>query len=95
LLKRWIEKLAVTTAPGLANHARYPAVNWFSFFQLRDFLAPLGFVECLDRFDVLARQPLSPAKRLVTRLATCTGAARVAAQVLTNGSTVWALKRGT
>ena len=91
-LKRRFEKLAVTTRPALANHTRYPAVNWFSFFQLRAYLAPLGFPECLDRFDMLARQPLSPAKRLVTRLATCSDVARVAAHVFTNGSTVWALK---
>ena len=93
-LKRRIEKLAVTTRPGLANHTRYPAVNWFSFFQLRAYLAPLGFPECLDRFDMLARQPMSPAKRLVTRVATCSDAIRVAAHVFTNGSTVWALKAG-
>jgi 2-polyprenyl-3-methyl-5-hydroxy-6-metoxy-1,4-benzoquinol methylase len=92
--KRRIEKLAVTTRPALANHARYPAVNWFSFFQLRAYLAPLGFVEFLDRFDMLARQPLSPPKRLVARLATCTEVTRFAAQVFTNGSTVWALKAG-
>ena len=51
-LKRYCERLAVTTRPAIANHATYPAVNWFSFYQLRDFLAPLGF-ECLDRFDLI------------------------------------------
>jgi len=51
-LKRHCERLAVTTRPALANYAKYPAVHWFSFYQLRDFLAPLGF-RCLDRFDLI------------------------------------------
>jgi 2-polyprenyl-3-methyl-5-hydroxy-6-metoxy-1,4-benzoquinol methylase len=90
-LKRYVEKLTVTTRPQLANYTRYPAVNWFSFFQLRDYLAPLGF-ECLDRFDMLARQPLSSAQRLVMRLVRFTNITRLAAQIVTNGTTVWALK---
>ena len=33
-LKRRYERLAVTTRPELVNHARYPAVHWFSFYGL-------------------------------------------------------------
>ena len=51
-LKRYCERLAVTTRPAIANYAKYPAVNWFSFYRLRDFLEPLGF-HCLDRFDLI------------------------------------------
>ncbi len=51
-LKRYCERLAVTTRPALASYATYPAVNWFSFYGLRDFLEALGF-RCLDRFDLL------------------------------------------
>jgi len=51
-LKRRYERLAVTTRPELVNHARYPAVHWFSFYGLRGHLARLGF-ECLDRFDMV------------------------------------------
>jgi 2-polyprenyl-6-hydroxyphenyl methylase/3-demethylubiquinone-9 3-methyltransferase len=51
-LKRYCERLAVTTRPAIANYAKYPAVNWFSFYGLRDFLEPLGF-RCLDRFDLI------------------------------------------
>jgi len=50
-LKRYCEHLAVTTHPAIANHAKYPAVNWFSFYGLRNFLEPLGF-HSLDRFDL-------------------------------------------
>lgn len=51
-LKRYCERLAVTTHPAIANYAKYPAVNWFSFYGLRDYLEPLGF-HCFDRFDLI------------------------------------------
>lgn len=51
-LKRHYERLAVTTRPELANYAAYPAVNWFTYFQLRDFLARFG-MESEDRFDLM------------------------------------------
>ena len=49
-VKRYCEKLAKTTRPQLANYAKYPAENWFTFYRLRDFLELKGF-ESLDRFD--------------------------------------------
>ena len=49
-LKRHFEKLSKTTRPELANFATYPAVNWFSFFQLRAVLMRKGF-RCLDKFQ--------------------------------------------
>jgi 2-polyprenyl-3-methyl-5-hydroxy-6-metoxy-1,4-benzoquinol methylase len=52
MLKRYCERLAVTTRPAIANYAKYPAVNWFSFYGLRDYLKPLGF-RCLDRFHLI------------------------------------------
>jgi 2-polyprenyl-3-methyl-5-hydroxy-6-metoxy-1,4-benzoquinol methylase len=51
-LKRYCEKLAVTTRPDLANYAKYPAVNWFSFYGLRADLAKRG-LKSMDRFDVM------------------------------------------
>jgi 2-polyprenyl-6-hydroxyphenyl methylase/3-demethylubiquinone-9 3-methyltransferase len=51
-LKRYCERLAMTTRPALAGYAKYPAVHWFSFYSLRAFLKPLGF-RCLDRFDLV------------------------------------------
>jgi 2-polyprenyl-3-methyl-5-hydroxy-6-metoxy-1,4-benzoquinol methylase len=50
-IKHHVEHLATTTRPELANYAKYPAVNWFSFYSLRRFLAARGFY-CLDRFDI-------------------------------------------
>lgn len=51
-LKRWLEELARTSRPHLANYARYPAVNWFSFFSLREGLETYG-LHCYDRFDAM------------------------------------------
>lgn len=51
-LKRYFERLAVTTRPQLVNYAKYPAVNWFSFYDLRAELAERG-LDSLDRFDVI------------------------------------------
>ena len=41
-IKKWCEHKAVTTHPEWANHARYPAVNWFTYYELRDWLAMRG-----------------------------------------------------
>ncbi|WP_338018746.1 class I SAM-dependent methyltransferase [Ectothiorhodospira variabilis] len=53
-LKRRYEHLAVTTRPEIANYATYPAVNWFTYYQLRDYLKGLN-MECSDRFDNMKR----------------------------------------
>ena len=65
-LKRYCERLAVTTRPGIANHAKYPAVHWFSFYSLQKYLEPLGF-SCLDRFDLID----AATKPLLARLVVC------------------------
>lgn len=49
-VKRKFENMAITTHPGLTNYATYPAVNWFSFYSLRNALAAHAFV-CMDKFD--------------------------------------------
>jgi 2-polyprenyl-6-hydroxyphenyl methylase/3-demethylubiquinone-9 3-methyltransferase len=65
-LKRRCERLATSTRPEIANYARYPAVNWFSYYGLRRFLRPLGF-RCLDRFDLMDATSKSPMQRVVIR----------------------------
>lgn len=50
-IKRYYERIATSKRPELVNHAKFPAVNWFSYFSLRKALRALGF-ETLDRFDV-------------------------------------------
>jgi 2-polyprenyl-6-hydroxyphenyl methylase/3-demethylubiquinone-9 3-methyltransferase len=66
-LKRHYERLAVTTRPELANHATYPAVNWFSYGDLSAHLANLGF-DCLDRFQTTPPQSGALRRALVGAL---------------------------
>lgn len=51
-LKRHFERLAVTSRPDLVNFATYPAVNWFTPYQLRRHLGALGFC-AWDHFDCI------------------------------------------
>ena len=89
--KRYCERLAVTTRPSIANYAKYPAVNWFTFYGLRDYLAPLGF-DCLDRFDMInldnVRAPLQP----LVKMARAIGPARLFGHVMTAGTVLFAVK---
>ncbi len=66
-VKRHFEALAKTSRPELANYAKYPAVNWFSFYALRDSLASGGF-RCLDRFDLLEMKHKGGAAKLAVGL---------------------------
>jgi ubiquinone/menaquinone biosynthesis C-methylase UbiE len=50
--KRYFERRAVTDWPAVANFAKYPAVNWFSFYQLRRWFQARDF-HASDRFDVM------------------------------------------
>ena len=61
-LKRWCERKAVTTHRHWVEHARYPAVNWFTYFSLSRWLRVRGF-RTFDRFDMLSRRPLSTSAR--------------------------------
>jgi SAM-dependent methyltransferase len=63
-LKYRYERLAVTSRPELVNHAKYPAVHWFTYFGLRGYLVPLGF-RCMDRFDVMDRHGKGLRSRVV------------------------------
>lgn len=51
-LKRRYERLSVTTRPELANYAKYPAVNWFTPYQLKRELKQRD-MQAFDRFDVM------------------------------------------
>ncbi len=62
-LKRYFERRALTDWPAVANFAKYPAVNWFTFFQLRDYLRAKGF-ESWDRFDMTQMEGKSPMQRV-------------------------------
>jgi 2-polyprenyl-6-hydroxyphenyl methylase/3-demethylubiquinone-9 3-methyltransferase len=92
-LKRYYERLAVTTRPELVQFAKYPAVNWFSFYSLRTVLASKG-LQCMDRFDImdLAKKNVL-AKSLVSSIR-AVPILRWFAHVASPATTVLALKRG-
>jgi len=81
-VKRYIERRAVTDWPEVANYARYPAVHWFSFYELRSFLGVRGF-RSLDRFDVMRSCNKSAPARAVLGLLRRAAPLRFVAHVLT------------
>jgi len=90
-VKRYFERRAVTDKPALANFAKYPAVNWFSFYGLRRHLAPRGF-ECLDRFDAIDESRLSTTARAVLGAVKAIAPLRFVAHVLTPYTLLIAVK---
>lgn len=91
-LKRHYERLSLSTRPEIANHAKYPAVNWFTFYSLRSYLAPKGF-ESLDRFDMVDTSGKGPLPSLLVNIARSLPPLRWLGHVLTEGTTIFALKR--
>jgi 2-polyprenyl-3-methyl-5-hydroxy-6-metoxy-1,4-benzoquinol methylase len=90
-IKRHFERLAETTHPHLANFAKYPAVNWFSFYSLRRVLASKGF-RSFDQFDVKDLSSARPLVKWAARLIRWNPVIRLLAHVATNGSIVIAIK---
>lgn len=90
-LKRRYERLAVSTRPEIANHAKYPAVNWFSFYSLAAYLEKRGF-HCLDRFDLIDTETIGTLPKLAVSLVRSMPPLRFAGQVLTPHTVLFAIK---
>ena len=91
-LKRHFEKLAVTSRPELANHARYPAVHWFTFGQLRRYLGARK-IDCLDRFDVIETKGRSLSVRAAVWALQNLAPLRLLGHLATPGTMVIGFKR--
>lgn len=91
-IKRYVERLSVTTRPDLANFARYPAVNWFSYFQLRRWLAARG-VHSRDRFDMIDAGRESVVRRWLIAAIQTLAPLRWVAHLCTEGTTLFGIKR--
>ncbi len=91
-LKRHYEKLAITTRPALANFAKYPAVNWFSYYGLRSELRLLGF-DSLDRFDIIDLSDREASTRFVVFCVRRSCLIRWLAHVAQPATTVFAVKK--
>ena len=90
-IKRKYERLAVTTRPGIANYCQYPAVNWFSFYSLANYLKKRGFY-CMDRFDLIDCNNKDLPRKIVLTLIRSIPPLRLVGHILTSNSTVFAIK---
>jgi len=91
-LKRHFERLAATTRPDLANYAKFPAVNWFSYFSLRAALARRG-LRAIDRFEATSmRQDLDATKRLALAVLRILPPVRFLAHIVSRGTRVIGIK---
>lgn len=90
-LKHYFERLALTTRPEIANYARYPAVNWFTFYGLRALLARDGF-HCQDRFDLIHFREKSMLARLIVSVVRAVPILRWFGHVCTTGTIILAIK---
>ena len=90
-LKRYYEKLSVTDRPELVCHAEYPAVNWFSFFELQKKLKEKGYIS-FDRFDVMETAGKGFLMKIILTVIRKIIPVRFMAHVFTPYTTVYAIK---
>jgi 2-polyprenyl-6-hydroxyphenyl methylase/3-demethylubiquinone-9 3-methyltransferase len=67
-LKRYCERLAVTTRREWVQFTSYPAVNWFTYAELSSFLTQRGMM-CYDRLDMLEIDPADRPRALAVSIA--------------------------
>jgi 2-polyprenyl-6-hydroxyphenyl methylase/3-demethylubiquinone-9 3-methyltransferase len=94
MFKRYFERLSVTTRPQIANYAKYPAVNWFSFYSLRALLNARGF-QCLDRFDIMDLSKKGTLAKFIVTVLRAVPTLRWMAHTATPGTIVLAVKATT
>lgn len=82
-VKRYVERRAVTDWPAVANYAKYPAVNWFTYYQLRGYLSLSGF-RTFDRFDVMRTDNKSQFARALVATLRALAPLRFVGHVLTS-----------
>ncbi len=92
VLKRHFENLARTTRPDLAGYAIYPAVNWFSFYQLRKYFLEMD-MEAFDRFDIMDIDNKSSYQKIIIRLIKSNSILRWFGHVASPGLSMLAIKK--
>ena len=91
-MKRYYEQLAVSTRPELVQHATYPAVNWFTPYQLKYEVSKRGFHKVYDRFDFIEPRGRSAIVRAAVRAIRTLPALRFLGHVVTSYSAIIAQK---
>lgn len=90
--KRYVEKLSKTTQPWLAGYATYPAVNWFTPFQLQRELKARG-LEPKDNFTVMDPTDFNSIKTVVASAIQRISLLKRLALAALPYSTIFAIKR--
>jgi 2-polyprenyl-6-hydroxyphenyl methylase/3-demethylubiquinone-9 3-methyltransferase len=90
-IKRQCEKLAVTTHGHWVQHTSFPAVHWFSYYQLRRFLAALD-IRCLDRFDMIEGSKSHGLRSMAVRLVRGSALLRFLGHMATSYTVVFGVK---
>ena len=91
-LKRRMEALAKSSKPSLANYAKYPAINWFTYGSLSSELHHRG-IQTFDRFDFMDSRRLSSAKQMVLWMLRRVPAFRTLTQLFIASTMVVGVKR--
>lgn len=91
-LKRRCERMAVTTHGHWVQHTSYPAVHWFTFYQLRRFLGERS-IKCLDRFDMIDSSDGQGLRSLAVTLLRKSRTLRFLGHVGTSYTVVFGVKR--
>lgn len=91
-LKRRCEKLSVTTHPEWVNHAKFPAVNWFTPYQLKEYIRRRDF-DAYDRFDVIDLNNKSRLARAIVATVRRVAPLRFLAHVATSYTVVVGVRR--
>jgi SAM-dependent methyltransferase len=92
-LKRHFEDLATSSRPDLAGYSHTPAVNWFTWYGLRQHLGGRG-LRCLDRFDMACGSAAGAGRRRLLGLIRAVPLLRFGAHLATPYTVLLALKPG-
>lgn len=87
-VKKKVVEMTRTTHPQLANYATYPALHWFTFYELRKYGRARGF-SSFDRFDLAASGKNGRLKQTVLTAITRLAPLRLLAH-MTHDGTAWA-----
>ena len=91
VLKAYFVKMATSSRPQIVNYATYPAVNWFTFFQLKRELNKRSF-RCYDRFDVMDIQKFSKKRKIVARIVKANRISRLFGHIASPGTMIFSIK---
>lgn len=91
-IKKKCEKLAVTKYPEWVEFAKYPAINWFSFYRLNKIFNTLNY-KCFDRFDVVDISNKGYFYRLLLNLLKSSKIFKLIGYILIPGTMIIAIKQ--